>query len=504
MAYMTTVNWGTVAATPGFVNIKSACIIGKATSSPTTNPTLITNIGEMPAGISTSDPLYKAAQDFFAGANGNSLQLLVYALGDSGDTISGTEMVGLKNGVNNTFYFTYSPITAIANVAFNHDNSGWVSETEATNYTTGTDKQSIEGVYVASGITGFYWSGTDGITAIVPTIADALQADLTIPALGSAFADLTLPGNPFYFFTFAYDQSAPQHLTGVWEGDKFDSGNCLNGKSWLNDVYMGKAMADQFNTIGKHTQFLFALPDYVKPQTILYSGFASGTEYDDNSKKFGEIRNLIGNDKYVSCFSAKLDAAPAGNDMAAFSMGDICAQDSPRKSIFGMAMNLAQSAFPQSDEIMTWKRVQVNPVDQVYYTDGTSVIILAGGKTFGLGVEGDINYIHCKNIFTDSMADALKTLILRREIHYDVAGMSKIEQVILGVEEMAMKNRWIDDLGTVTIPIKDYLLREGTLNAGQQLVLDNARGSKVVSNITVTYKWNGDVETIIINALVSE
>jgi hypothetical protein len=503
MSWIANVYWGTATPFAGVSSPYKAAIIARGDTLPaldgtTVNPVTVTNADTLSStyGIATTDNAYVAAVDFFAGGG---QQLLVYVVSGAGETITDSELVGIKDGVNTGFYFGTSPVTSVANVEFNWQGSGWYAQDLTTNYTLNTVNGSVAGLNVVE----MKWSGTTTeFSGYIPTAGDRIRADLTVPALAGAFSALSDPSAQFSLFAFGYDQSLAQNVATVESGDKYYADECVGGKGWLDDVMLGASMATQFNTVGKRCMFFASLPDKVRPTNIIYSGYASGTTYNDNASKYVDLPDIIGQNKFIALFSSKQETA--GSDIAVAAMGGLSA-DHPRKpATFFPIANYSQLSWPAMDEILTWKSNAINPLTKEYFSSGNSVVMIAGNKTFGVGTESTINYIRCKNILTNMLLDNLKTLLMSRTVQYDYKGIMRVRNTIAATLNSAYNEGYIDDTTfTITIPILAYAKDEKRLSDEDLAILTAARNSGVLQNITVTYKWFGDIESITINALVN-
>ena len=506
MSWMVNVYWGTPVPVPGEASTNVGALIGNTTNLPNvggvvSNPIFITSDTELVStyGLSTTDELVVAAEDFFA-AGGPALWC--YAISGLGESITDSNLIGVMDGSNQSFYTNYSPLSTLTGVEVNIGGSGWYAQ-PSTGYTVDSENGIPLGSITFSGGAdhGVVYSGAaDGyVTGLFLSAGDLIRADLTISSLAGAFSALTAPNVQFAGFAFAYDQGKVQPSAPAAEGHKYKNTYCYGGKSWLDDVMKGNIMAKQFNNVGKRTIFCWSYPDSIRPASEIGAAYLTGTSREDTGTAYDEIPGLLGANKF-SCPSAGKQTTD-GTDGGALELGSLMS-DFPRKTLtFYPIQAYSQIEYPKLDEIIAWKGIDANPIVADYFTDGTPAIMYGGNNTLGVGVEGDINYIRCKNILTNKLLDTLKVLLYQRNLHYDARGVMRVKNAILGAMQWATDFGYIDGVDSVEIPILPYLYIKSPSDA-QQLIIDQAVASKTVGNITARYIWNGDVEEITIIALI--
>jgi len=222
--------------------------------------------------------------------------------------------------------------------------------------------------------------------------------------------------------------------------------------------------------------------------------YTTGTSYD--GYRYSTIRDVIGQTDKIAIASAK--QLVDGEDTAASFMGDIMASH-PRTTIATKTSSLAQGTnFPKNDEVLGWKSANVNPL--INYA---GVTMWYSGKTFGTGYGQEINFKRCEGILKKRLRDELLNRIMKRDLKYDVAGIDSLIDTIKGsLKRLQAAN--IIDLGsfTVNVPIRSYLLREGSLNAADQVYLTASRQSQLVKDITIRFPWSGDIIFIEISSIL--
>jgi len=497
---------------------KKIAIIGRATNF----SGLIDNIGSAaqltnnyPGLITETDSLYIATKDFIA-RNGGAASVVCYALAGSASQVTDVEFVGPKNGVNGTFYVPYSPADSYTGLE--------IYVNEALEPETGT---CAAGWYdVIGGTSGLYvgdvWNGgiqvdSTGLTFEI-AVGNAmsgvhiesgyrLRADITPNALGLAAKELSDDGVYFQWFAFAYDPvkqcGANPDINNTAE--KYHSGYCLSETSWGKDLYMGAAMADSLNAAKKRCQFVFSLPDKVRNNETVASGYITGCALEGLGATYEDLNSYIGQKKFVSaCVSKQIDDADTNVDPA-IEVAAYRLKDTPRVSLTFRASELGQGgSYADAGELVGWRSAHINST--MYYIADVypqGALMWGGNYTFGVGVDGDMNQVQCKNLLASRLESALYQILFTRTLKYDLASIQRIEDTIRAAIQQAVVDNIIDGVGTITIPIKQYLKNEDDLNAGELAVLTAARASKTVDNITAEYIWNGDIEIITISALVA-
>lgn len=493
---------GIATAQPAVVGINNALIIGKATGAPDTNPFLIQSIAGMPSSVIAGDQLYEAAQDYFDEAAGNA-GLWCYVV--STDVVSQEEVLldGARDSSNTEFYIPYSPLTAVSKVevliADRDTGSGWVTQpttpTQEEWYITGTSNDTLNG-QITLGVSGAYYnSGGIAISGLTLGPNDYIRADVTYGPMGKAFGDINQDDVYFQLFTFGYNQSKVQPQ-GPTEADdyKYHSGYCYSDVCWLKDNMLGAIMAGNFNSVGKYGVFCYSMPDNLKPNTIM-TGYATGTSYNDGSYKYNNVRDIVGTSNKVAGFSAKQSVD--GRDTAAAVMGTLM-RDHPRKTLTTTVPTIfSQVDMPQTPEILGWSACQIN----VFLQD-SSFKMWSSNFTHGTSNGAKINFNRCLGIFKKKLNEILLTQIMTRTLKYDLDGVMKIESAIASVQKNMVNLGYIDGMGKIVIPIKAYLQKEGSMSTGDQAILDAARASGILGDILVEFKWNGDIERIVISSLI--
>ena len=471
-------------------------------------------------GIESTDQVYKGIQDFFTCLNGANAGLYVYVItGTGGTTESDQTLTGPLNGSNYTFYAPQCPVTSITGLEANYDSSGWMT-VPGDFWAMGTG---LGGKYDGRVIfkTGTVWGdSTDGIGLYYSgTTADygfltgagslaaftkdnySLRADVVVPELGNAFE--AVKEKPFFIFSFAYNQALGTPLSvDVLESFKYASGQSYGGYGWLDDAIQGSVMASQFASAGRYCSFWMSMPDNIRESTLLGSGYAAGTT--NSGYSFSSAKALIGASPRTSLWSAKQGIDASSHDIAINAM-TVNLKGNPRLSMTYKEPGVfAQTVFPKRSELDGWRAVNINPVIEVQYGINPDDVTarFGGNSTLGTGNEKDINFMRCRDLLLYGIRNALQTLLLNGNLKYDLAGIDAIESTINAVMREARDvTKIIDDIGTVTIPVKTYLQKEGSLSTGDKLILAGYRASKEVKGIIVTYKWNGDIESIVIDSL---
>lgn len=82
--------------------------------------------------------------------------------------------------------------------------------------------------------------------------------------------------------------------------------------------------------------------------------------------------------------------------------------------------------------------------------------------------------------------------LMQRNLSFDIKGIERLER--------AIKNsvNSVPNVGCLSVhsPIKEYLKVEEQLTPGELLYLYKARESGRIENITATYEWAGEIQTI--------
>ena len=529
MVVIVDITYGTELSYPPPKVANIGCIIGYSTVIPATNPFTATTIADITAaGIPTSSELYKACEDVFNGA-GKLTKLFVYAISTTQTiaTIENVNLLGALNITNTTFISPYIPCTAISGLELNFNGSGWFTQDKVWNHDvpptftinsesiwhTGTTAGIVDGSVVLKALnlyTGLVWSGTsEGIvsgTTLGTMFTNAenpslLRADITIntSGMGDAFETLKEAKYNFNKFCFAYDHAlgCPADPAGG-ATYKYMTTKCYGNSGWLHDLLLGANMVSSFNSVGKRCMFLFSYPSISgAPATLPMYDYASGTTYSGST--YADVVSLIGANYNIISFADW--QTTLGADPAAAWMGSILAEH-PRTMLTykPVPVNISQTSFPSKPIIQGWRQGKVNPLMTVT-TNGQENVVLGGNTTFGNGREKDANFVACRHLLADTILDNLQTLLMSRKLKYNLDGIIKIESSIYASMKLCVTNGWIDGVGTVTIPIKPYLLSESSLDTGSKIILETARQSKIVGDISVTFKWEGDVEEIIIRYL---
>ena len=264
-------------------------------------------------------------------------------------------------------------------------------------------------------------------------------------------------------------------------------------------------MSDSLNAAKKRCQFVFALPENVRNTETIASGYITGCALEGQSATYEDLRSYIGQKKFVSlCVSKQVDDADTNVDpaieIAAYRLKDV-----PRVTLTFRPSELGQGGnYADSGELTGWRSSQINST--MYYIADVypqGALMWGGNYTLGIGVDGDMNQVQCKNLLASRLESALYQILFTRTLKYDLAGVQRIEDTIRSTIQEAVLDNIVDGVGDITIPIKSYLVNEDDLNEGELATLTAARASKTVDNITAEYIWNGDIEIITISALVA-
>jgi hypothetical protein len=486
---------------PKPVDINNALIIGRSNYIPATNPFNAASMNDLSSFSTTTDTIAKAAQYYFSETNGNG-GLWLYVISGAGETVSGAVLEGARDNSNTLFFVPYGDIKSIGAVKAKIDaldsGSGFITQ-NPTGYTTGVTEGILNG-QITIGSSGIYYnSGGVGITGLTIGPNDFLTADVVVGNMGQAFNALLRNDIYFQLFTYAYDQSVAQPLApATGTNHKYKSGNCYFGSGWLHDALNGAIMATNFNNVEKDTIFCYSLPSFVKPNNKITGSYANGTSYD--GQNYIDTRKLVGQNSKVSMFSAK--QSTDGQDIATAAMGTLM-RDQPRQPLTtAIPETTTQVELPLRDEIMGWRAGQVNT-----FIEEGGFQRYANNYTFGNGFARGINYNRCVGLLKKRLRDILLAAIGTRQLKYDLDSVIAVENVIISVLNEYTTLKIIDGLPLpptkpVEIPIKSYLEREATLNDADKLILLDARQSGILKDITVRFRWAGDIETIIISALI--
>jgi hypothetical protein len=522
-------------------------IIGKSSVIPSPNPYRISNASDLIAsGIPSTSQLYKACNDFIGGKGDSNATIWAYAVASAGaqtaitdvalTQIPGTDWTTpVPGGTYQTFMSPYVPTLSISGVEVNYDNSGWYTqdrlydndndafftsrEAGVPNLVWGTGTTDgvfdgrlifLSGGFVYSGVNAWggknddHGGGAFSGHAFDPS-RDSIRADITIETSGvsDAFNILSDSDYDFNIFTFGYDHSlsCPTNPVGA-SAFKYASGQCYASSGWLHDVKQGKNMAQQFNSVGKRCVFYFSLPSNVRENTKMtgYAVTVGGNAYT-GAHTYGDLTTILGNTYYMAGFVDK--QGTDGADIAAVAMGASLAQ-LPRTPLMytPQPANVAQTVYPQKNEVIAWRSAKVNPLIKIN-RNTLKTYHFGGNSTFGSGNEKDINFVRCRALLANMLIDDLQSLLITRKLKYDLAGINSIKNMIIATEKSALSKGYIDGIGKVTIPIESYLVQEDSLGAEELITLNSARQSKRVEDISITFKWSGDIEEIIIRSLAS-
>lgn len=510
MAEFVKITYGSAAVGALVKNTRKVCIIGKATSFSGVidgvNDASVLIDGTTYPGIVSTDPLYLGAKDFLAQAGGSS-DLVVYGVPTSASTESDVEF----NGSALVWYIPYSPASGISGKPEMYMTQTGISlHTGWYDITGGYSLETAEGVW--NGVlnidsTGLSISGVDAgrLSGVFMVNSDErIRADIIKDPMSDVYAELKKTDYAFQFFAFAYDpsDSCPSDPTVIADF-KYASGNCYGGKSWLHDLYVGKSMADQFNAVGQRTVFIHSLPEKVKPNERIVSGYSAGTSFATGTTKYEELKTAVGTDKFLSTASAKQNGDANAIDPAVEVMATRMVY-SPRLPLTFAGGSIGQTTYPDSSEANSWRRAQINSFMNI---KGLAAPAWGGNYTFGNGTDANLNHIQCKNLLAYKIEERLYALLATRTLKYDYAGIKRIKGVIYAaLNEATTVDGIIDGVGTVTIPIEDVAKKEadGSITAAEQTIMDAARATKIVDSISVTYIWSGDIEEIRITTFVNE
>jgi hypothetical protein len=493
---MVSVTWGASAPQPGLASLTAAAMIGCAAALPAeggtdVNPVHVYSVLELTStyGLTTDDIIVKAATDFF-NAGGTDLWAYVLVNEDNSATYTDVELTGIKNSVNKTFSCPYSPVSDITNLEYSVNGVDWTATADFTKIET----------IIGSGI----YTGSVLLGATVPAI-DAtytIRADIATSGVGKAIDALQAPEVVFNALCFAYDQSLAATGALITDNFRYKQTRTYSNTSWLGDVLEGATSVSTLNAAGKRCIFMASLPDSVTPTTLITSVMANGTAYDAGTSAYNTLKTIIGTNAFVSLFVA--EQTTDGSELAANTMGALMS-DEPRKPFkYYPIENLSQTTFPTQGEISNWDTAQINVIASEYFSNGTQFTVVGGNHTLGTGWEGKINYVRCKNILTNKLIDNLKAVLLTREIKFTSRGSQHVYDVIDATLDWAIANNYIDGKSYILIPVKSYLENEATLTEGQQSWLDTERATGIFNNIEIAYEWKGDVDKIIISALIGE
>jgi len=489
------VNYGTTAVLPEARTLNNGAIIGKVSTQPTENPFYVRTQTELDSYLTdTSSALYKSVVDFLANKGSTNAGVWCYALSGSTETIEDLGLEGLKNASNLTFKCPYVPLTSIANVEINYSNSGWVSVAEGTYWQSGLGSDgSLNGAINFAAATGFYYSGADQGAFSGLFVFDGIRADVGIGAMSRAYNALL--DKDWYIMSFAYDQNLAQPLDPNVSGSyKYASGQCYSDADWLRDIRLGASMATSYQGASHACVFYGALPDGVRTTTKM-SGYASGYL----TTKYPDLKSLIGANPYLTISQGNQTTDGVSMDNMAFS---VSLREHPRNNLmYKSATTSTQTVYPQRNEVSTWRASKINPYIERDNGPSEKIPCFGNGNTFGNGNEGNLNFVRCRDIIRAALMDDLQALIANSNLHYNIAGINAIESQIRATMNQLVADKYCDGFVSVTIPIKSYLANEDSLDTGQALILARARATKIVDNVAVKFKWESDIEGLVINPL---
>ena len=497
-------SYGTVSVSPGPRTINNACLIGKVATIPGTNPFLVRTSTDIPTGLLTSDALYKNINYFLSNKGSSNAGLYCRAVSGAGTINSNVTLSGPIDGSNVSFKSEFAPVEDITALEINKDSTGWYTFPTG-NWYTGSVGGTLDGSIKLYAGTGFVYSGTisGAESGFWITSGVKLRADITTNVLSDAYGELI--SKEFGIIAFAYDQSNNGTITPDRQANyKYASGYCIGGKSWLDDVRKGVALASALTDSNRKVVFFYSLPDSVRESTIIGTGWTSGTSLFEDSPltvAFGDLDSVIGSQYRAMGFVNR--QSTDGVDAAVMAMGNAFTEPPRISMMYRRPTTFSQTTWPTKNEVSAWRSAKLNPLIEVNI--GTNAIYCWGNSdTFGAGDERDFNYVRCRDLFNQLIMDNLQALLATNKLKYNMSGIESIESVIKSAGELATLNGYIDGYLSVTIPIKSYVAKDGKMTVGDQLILDAARASKVVNNITVKYKWDGDIEELKISAITSE
>lgn len=537
MSYVN-ISYGTASATVEPSKVGVGCIIGVTTNDVgvinNVTASTLADTTNLPSGtgsgaLTSSDPLYKAAMDYFI-INPFGTLVLVGIKTDKVITVNDTAMTKVDD---NNWVSQYSPVTTWADLSDNVGikfkvklKSAGVTEANANQAIPGTNTYDAntwyyvdanesydEGSGAADGYSiqldkenGVYTGGItfvdDGFSGTLsPSISigddgdetdtyvsfaniDGIICHATPPVFSYYMDDMTVNTVDFDAFAIGYDA---EKAVGDGAGERYAATNCPSGIGYYADLTWAAAMAPQLLAMGQRVVFFAEAP-------VGSSYGESMDSYDaaNNGKTTDQMYSIIGTNPYVSMAHTWQDSAGAANqvssgiaEMATFLKGDY------RKPLTFATCAIPASSFPSAPVASLWQNMRVNPYIQIRST-GTSC--WGSNYTFGNGNEGYLNFVMCRNILANKLEEAIYNLLFKREIHIDLPSVSRLKETIKNVID-AYTGIYCDGFGGVTIPL------EGYLRQGNTTMIEAAKASHSIDNISVQYIWNGDVEYININSL---
>ena len=494
MSFYINIDYGTTAAGIRTVSERAIAIIGRSTgfSGIAYN---VQSVDELSGAVS-SDPLYQAVE--------NALEILpstamVIAAGlpAGGTTYDDLELVEGPD----FWYSEYSPVDSVSDEqvyvtdldqisGFTNPESGWYT------IVSGLEWEEDDGVMTGivrvdeSGLV--ITDGTDVVSGYMMADGDKLRADITVSPLSEIFKELSGPQYRFQFFLFAYPEKETPVDPSVSDDFKFASGYCIGGKGWLDDIYLGKALAGAFNRLNQRTMFIASLPDGVYPDTAIGSAYLEGTSV--SGVKYADLPLLIQSDNVILVQANVYQ--PETYDPA-LQMAGTRMDANPRRSCLFLppAGGVSLETVISQPIINKWRTARINVVSTSRASDTP---VWHGNFTMSSDPhKGDINYKQCINLLAYDLEMALYGILYSpNPIKYDLSTMDLLEQTIKTVCLQYTSAGIIDGYISTTIPIRSLLAKEGSLTPGEQATLDAARASGVIDNVTVAFYWAGDVETI--------
>ncbi len=487
---------------------------------------LLSYSNENPTVLATTDKLYIAAVDFFS--INPSGKLYLGGIGSTGTVYEDAEFLnlGVDEDLNYVYMAPYSPLDSgglnggltkinieIYALAANFDADpvppaadGWVNVDVTDSDTTGCvvellNTEPTGKITFNSGSFAIKTTDDGGTTVYGYTFAGTERVRCTIDAsaIGDVFKLLTEPGVQFEMFAFAYDPSldCPTIITAAT--DKYYSTNTIGGSSWLHDLQMGAKMATQFVSAGQYCMFCGGLPENTLPNEAWDDSYATDTSFaTTNTVKYESIITAVGGNKFVALFVSDQAADASSHDPAIAGMGSL-SKKKKRPPLTFYPTEIRQTDYPDNTSAKQWADAQVNAV---VYIDRVvpPVVVWGSNKTLGQSNDGDINFIRCKNIMAYNIETALYNVLLSQKAKYDAAGIARIKSSIIAVLQAAV-GTLIDGVGEVAIPIEYYVNNESSLTTGEAAILAAARTSKAVNDISISYLWSGDIETISVSYL---
>lgn len=471
------------------------------------NPALISSLAEVAEYEITEPTLYSAVYSYFDQGAINSLWIYgVDGIGSYG--VSGVLVEGPRDGTSKSTGFTipYSPLVSIdlveawlpslyANGAVSGKTTASAYWQDQTGYwTAGETYGGIDGTLIFDVTSGFVYSGATATGAgRFPGVGDKIRATITTSNIGVLFNDLTVPEIYFQTFTFAYNQensNGANYLIG--NTGKYGPANCYGGTGWMHDVKLGTTMAKTFNSLGKNAVFIAEVPESVRPNNYMMSGLVSGS-VSASGYTFGEIISYLGFPPKTAVFYGK--SAYDGIETSAGAMGRLMSLG-PRVPITLSDAPGFQNGSPRMDEARGWEAGQINFITPVNGVQKWST-------DFTLGSGFPVNSI-CYHRVLGILMEKIRGYVLgylgnQKKAKYTLEGINSLQSAIHAAKLEMIGLGYIDGVGTITIPIKTYLLNEETLSEAEAVVLLNARASSVVSDIVVTFIFNGNIRRVTIS-----